>query len=142
MAFNLLVVDDSAVMRSMITKTLKLSGIPLGQVFEAGNGEEGLSRFDEEWIDLALVDINMPIMDGETMIERLRERPDTADTPIVIVSTEGSETRIERLRKKGVYFVHKPFTPEKLREAVIAATGVSDESLCREVAVSGDDLDF
>lgn len=142
MAINLLVVDDSAVMRAMIKKTLKLSGLPVGEVWEAGNGEEGLSRFDEGWIDLALIDINMPVMDGETMIERLRARPDTADTPVVIVSTEGSEARIERLRRQGAYFVHKPFTPEKLREAVMSATGVKEDVNHRELAASSDGFDF
>lgn len=143
MSINLLIVDDSAVMRAMIKKTLAISGIPVGEVHEASNGAEGLERFDEAWIDLALVDINMPVMDGETMIEQLRARPDTADTPIVIVSTEGSETRIERLRQKGVFFVHKPFTPEKLREMVLAATGLNeDDSANFAATASSDGLDF
>jgi len=73
---------------------------------------------DDHWIDLALVDINMPVMDGGEMIERLRQNPATADLPVIIVSTEGSETRKEVLLQKGVGFVHKPFTPESLREAI------------------------
>lgn len=143
MAINLLIVDDSAVMRAMIKKTLKLAGMPLGEIHEASNGQEGLAKFDEEWIDLAMIDINMPVMDGETMVNTLRDRPDTADTPIVIVSTEGSETRIKRLEAKGVFFVHKPFTPEKLREMVMAATGISeDDTANQEVAVGSGSFDF
>ena len=69
MSLNVLVVDDSAVMRAMIIKTLRLSGLPLGEVHEAANGQEGLGTLDEHWIDLVLVDINMPVMNGEEMIE-------------------------------------------------------------------------
>ena len=69
----------------------------------------------------------MPVMDGEEMINRLRENPATADLPILIVSTEGSETRKERLMQKRVGFIHKPFTPETLRFAILKILGGSDE---------------
>ena len=142
MAFNILVVDDSAVMRAMVIKALRLSGLPLGDVVQAGNGAEGLERLEEHWIDLALLDINMPVMDGETMVDRIRENPATRDLAIVMVSTESSDTRIERLRAKGAAFVHKPFTPETLRQVVFQVTGVDHEQLAGELAVSGGELDF
>lgn len=129
MALNVLVTDDSAVMRSMIIKTLRLSGVPLGDIHQAANGEEGLSALEENWIDLALVDINMPVMDGEEMIDRVRHNPVFSDLPVVVVSTESSTMRIEQLERKGVRFVHKPFTPETLRKTVVEMTGVTDESL-------------
>jgi two-component system, chemotaxis family, chemotaxis protein CheY len=142
MAFNVLVVDDSAVMRAMVIKTLRLSGLPLGDVFQAGNGAEGLELLQANWVDLALLDVNMPVMDGETMVDRIREDPATRDLAIVIVSTESSDTRIERLRSKGAAFVHKPFTPEGLREVVIQVTGVDHEQLSGQLAASGGELDF
>jgi two-component system chemotaxis response regulator CheY len=123
MAYNVLVVDDSAVMRKMIIRTLELTGLPLGQVYEAANGEEGLAVLDRHWIDVALVDINMPILDGEQMIRRVREQPATQDLPIVIVSTDRSEERADRLREKVAGFVHKPFTPEQLRDVVSGVLG-------------------
>ena len=98
MAVNVLIVDDSAVMRAMILKTLQMSGLPLGEIHQAGNGQEGLDALDQHWIDLALVDINMPVMNGEEMIDRMRENPDTKDIRVVVISTEGSETRIKRLQ--------------------------------------------
>jgi len=73
------------------------------------------------------VDINMPVMDGEEMINRLRQNPETADLPVIVVSTEGSETRKERLMEKTVGFVHKPFTPETLRFAILRTLGGLDE---------------
>lgn len=127
MALNILVVDDSSVMRAMIIKTLRLSQLPLGEVLEAPNGQEALNVLDGKWIDLALVDINMPVMDGEEMINRLRQNPETADLPVIIVSTEGSETRKEVLMQKGAKFIHKPFTPEKLRDTILKTLGGLDE---------------
>ena len=127
MALNILIVDDSAVMRSMIAKTLRLTGIELGTLHQAENGEQGLKVIEDNWIDLALVDINMPVMNGEEMIEKLRSNTATADLPIIVVSSEGSRTRIMRLEKKGVRFIHKPFEPETIREILMEVTGMIDE---------------
>ena len=123
MSLNVLVTDDSGVMRRMIRKTLELSGLPLGEVYEAANGQEGLEVLDNHWIDLVLVDINMPVMDGEEMIQKIRARPETQDLPIIVVSTEGSQTRIERLEQHGAKFIHKPFTPEIILELIQQALG-------------------
>lgn len=124
MAVNVLIVDDSAVMRTMILKTLRMSGLPLGEIHQAGNGQEGLNALDHHWIDLAVVDINMPIMNGEEMIDRMRENPDAKDVPVVVISTEGSDTRIKRLQQKGASFIQKPFAPEIIRDTVMAITGI------------------
>jgi two-component system chemotaxis response regulator CheY len=138
MSFNVLIVDDSAAMRSIIGKTLRLSGLPLGEVHQAKNGVEALEVLEENWVDLALVDINMPIMDGETLINHVRENPDTEDLAIIVISTESSETRIEKLLEKRVEFIHKPFTPEALREKVCNLTGVEYGTS----TISSDDYDF
>ena len=127
MAFNILVVDDSAVMRSMIVRTLHMTGIPLGDVHQASNGREALAVLKNEWVDLALVDINMPVMNGEELIERVRQDPLTRDLAIIVVSTESSSARIERVLSHRAEFVHKPFTAESLRETILGVTGVSDE---------------
>jgi len=118
MAVNILVVDDSAVMRSMIQKTLTLSGLQIGEIHQAGNGREGLDALESKWIDLVIVDINMPVMNGEEMIAQMRSRSETQETPTIVVSTEGSQTRIERLQRFGVRFIHKPFSPESIRDIV------------------------
>ncbi len=123
MALNILVVDDSSVMRSIIIKSLRLSQLPLGEVHEATNGQEALRVLEGNWVDLALVDINMPVMNGEEMVSRMRQNPATADLPVIVVSTEGSDTRKEGLKRKGAEFVHKPFTPETLRDAVLKTLG-------------------
>lgn len=127
MALNILVVDDSAVMRKMIIRSLKLSGLPIGKISEAGNGKEGLEVLEQDWIDLALIDINMPVMNGEEMIEQIRLSPQMKDLPLIVVSTESSESRIEMLQKKGAGFVHKPFNPTALRETIKNLTGVTHD---------------
>ncbi len=123
---NVLIVDDSTAMRSIILKTLKISGLDIDIVYQAKNGAEALQVLAENWIDLALVDINMPIMDGETLINHVREDLDLQDLPIVVISTESSEARIVQLRAKDVEFIHKPFAPETLRETVFQLTGVEN----------------
>lgn len=127
MALNILVVDDSSVMRSIIIKTLKMTDLPLGDIWEAQNGEEGLRLLHEKWIDLALVDIHMPVMDGEEMIRHLRENPQYENLPVIVVSSESDPTKIEMMLRQGATFIHKPFKPETLREVVIDMTGVSYE---------------
>lgn len=126
MALNVLVVDDSAVMRSMLIRTLRLSGLPLTNVYQAGNGAEALASLAAHEVDLALVDINMPVMNGEQLIERVRADARLAGVAIVVVSTEGSETRIDALKSRGASFIHKPFTPEQVRSTVLKVLGVAD----------------
>jgi two-component system chemotaxis response regulator CheY len=139
---NILVVDDSTVMRAMLIKTLRLSGLPLNDIYEASNGEEALRLLDQHWIDLALLDINMPIMTGEEMLVRVRQNPETASLPVIVVSTEGSETRIAALRRQGAEFVHKPFTPETLREIAISLIGVDDAHHLEGGIISSSSPDF
>ncbi len=127
MSLNVLIIDDSEIMRRMIKRTLNLSDVAVGEIYEAANGREGLLLLAKHSIDLALVDINMPVMNGEEMIERVRQNPNLAGLSIVVVSTEGSSTRIEKLAEKGIAFVRKPFSPEQLSEIILENTGESDE---------------
>ncbi|HKL19358.1 MAG TPA: response regulator [Halalkalibaculum sp.] len=124
MTINILVVDDSAVMRSMIIKTIKLCGIGIGEIYEAANGREGLEVLKNEWLDLLFVDVNMPVMDGMEMLDRIRENPDTKDLPVLIVSTESNKDRIKIIDRQNAGFVHKPFTPEVLRGKILEMLGV------------------
>jgi two-component system chemotaxis response regulator CheY len=124
MAINILVVDDSAVMRSMIIKTIKNTGIEVGEVHQASNGAEGLEVVDNNWLDLLFIDVNMPIMDGMEMLEKVRKNPITMDMPVLIVSTESNSARIKIIDGQYAGFVHKPFTPEVLKEKILDVLGV------------------
>lgn len=125
MGLNILVVDDSSVMRKMIIRTIKMSGVPVGEIFEAENGKNGLDLLHQNWIDLLFIDVNMPIMDGMEMLRRVRNEPETRDLPILIVSTESNDKRIKEIGDNRAGFVHKPFTPEVLRSKIIETTGVA-----------------
>lgn len=127
MALNVLIVDDSETVRAIIAKTFRLAQIPVNELYNAGNGEEALAVLKANWVDLVLTDINMPVMDGVTMIARMREDDLLKCIPVVVVSTEGSATRIEQLKAQGVSaYVRKPFTPEELRAAVDSVIGEVD----------------
>ncbi|MBW1780227.1 MAG: response regulator [Deltaproteobacteria bacterium] len=126
MAINLLVVDDSGVMRAMVLKTMRMAGLSLAEVHEAANGQEGLHLLENHWIDLAIVDINMPVMNGEEMIDQMKGNPELKDIPVVVISTEGSKARIERLQHKGVNFIHKPFSAEAIRDTVMHLLKMED----------------
>lgn len=124
MALNVLIVDDSDVIRQMIARTLDLARLPIGNVLQASNGREALAVLEEEWVDLVLADINMPVMNGMELVRRLHAKPETADLPVVIVSTEGANDRISELMDLGVIaWIRKPFTPEGIRDVV---TGLLD----------------
>ena len=123
MAFDVLIVDDSAVMRAMVIKSLGLCGVPLGQVYQAGDGAQALRLLEQHRVDLALVDMNMPVLSGEELLDRIRQNPETANLPVIVVSTESSNTRIALIERKNAAFVHKPFKPMALRETVLRVMG-------------------
>lgn len=114
MGLKVLIVDDSAVMRHLIARALRMTGLQIDFVGEAGDGVAALIALNDAPFDLALVDINMPGMDGEELINRMRRDARYRDTPVLVVSTESGETRLARLAPKVNGFVHKPFTPEQL----------------------------
>jgi two-component system, chemotaxis family, chemotaxis protein CheY len=123
-SLNVLVVDDSPVMRKMVIRVLGMSGLPLDAIHEACQGREALALLAREsGINLGLFDVNMPILNGEELVTLIRAEPKIAHLPVVMVSTEGSVERIERLKRLGAAFVRKPFGPEALLDAIIGATG-------------------
>lgn len=129
MSLNILIVDDSDIVRTMIGRTLRLAEIPLGTIHEAGDGQEALDILREHWVDLILADINMPVMDGMEMLARLKEDGVLKSIPVVVVSTDGSRSRADELEAMGVAaYVRKPFTPEAIRDVVLDCLGVPDES--------------
>lgn len=123
MILDVLLVDDSDIIRTMVHKTLQLAKLPLGSVYQASNGKEALEILEDTWVDLVLADINMPVMDGLEMVDRIRANAATANVPVVVISTEGNNARIAELEAKGVAaFIRKPFTPEALRDVISSVT--------------------
>lgn len=142
MKLNVMVVDDSAVMRAMIIKSLKLCGIELGDVLEAQNGVDALEKLASAWVDLALIDVNMPKMNGEELLNRMRDDPALEPLPVIVISTEGSETRITRLKSKGARFLRKPFSPETLGIQIREMLGGNDVERSGNQALPGSGPNF
>jgi two-component system chemotaxis response regulator CheY len=119
MPYNILIVDDSETVRAVLARTLEMAGVAVSTLHQAANGEEALEVMKNNWIDLVFSDINMPGMGGVEMIERMQESDLLGTVPVVVVSTEGSKTRIDDLLSKGVRaYIRKPFTPEKVKAVV------------------------
>ena len=127
MGFNVLVVDDSATVRAVMEKTLRIAAVPVNEFHQASNGKEALAILADHWIDFVFADINMPVMNGVEMVEEMSRDGLLQTIPVIIVSTEGSNTRIEQLMGKGVSaYIRKPFTPEIIRNVVNEILGVQD----------------
>lgn len=126
MPYNILIVDDSETVRAVLARTLEMAGVAVTTLYQASNGIEALALMKGHWIDLVFSDINMPGMGGVEMIEKMQESDLLATVPVVVVSTEGSKTRIDDLLSKGVRaYIRKPFTPEKVKAVVEELLGES-----------------
>ena len=123
---NVLIVDDSPILRTAIKKVVKLAGVADERIHEAGNGKEALEILETIWVDLVLLDLNMPVMDGETFAQTLKDTGKHQGTPIIVVSTESNKERLDRLKTLGVRStLHKPFEPEDLCRLINEVMGVA-----------------
>lgn len=129
MAFNILLVDDSATVRAVISKAINLAGVNFNELYQAGNGQEALEVLESNWVDLVFCDISMPVMDGEELVQAMNDNGMIESIPVVIVSSAGSEPRVARLKENGVKdYIQKPFTPERIREVVDEVMGVLENA--------------
>ena len=141
MGFKLLIVDDSSSMRSIIKRTVQMSGFDVDEFFEAENGKAALDVLNEEWVDVILTDVNMPVMDGAQFLEELGKDSLFSTIPAVVVTTEGREERLEILAQLGAKaFVKKPFKPETIRDTLAQAMGL--EGLDLGGGEDDEDMDF
>jgi two-component system, chemotaxis family, chemotaxis protein CheY len=109
---KILAVDDSASMRQMVTFTLKNAGF---DVTEAKDGQEALDIAKTRQYDVIISDVNMPVMDGITLIKNLRQLPQFKFTPILMLTTEsGSEKKMEGKAAGATGWIVKPFNPDQL----------------------------
>ena len=119
MGYNILLVDDSNVVKAVLKKILTGSDLAIEQVLEAGNGVEALKVLNSNSLDLVITDINMPSMDGIELIERMRLDMMLQNIPVIVISTDGSLTRITNLEEMGIKgYVRKPFVAEDILSVV------------------------
>ena len=113
---TVLVVDDSTSMRQMVSFTMKEAGF---DVIEGSNGQEAIARVQGKSVNLVITDLNMPVMDGMTMIRQLRAKPEFKFTPILMLTTESQqEKKLEGKAAGATGWIVKPFNPEQLLQVV------------------------
>ena len=116
---TILVVDDSAMMRKIVLRSLKSAGVEYEEVLEAGDGVEALALLRVNNVDLIMCDINMPIMTGLDLLLKIKEEKLAVDVPIVMVTTEGSESHVRQAIIAGARgYIRKPFTVEHILNSV------------------------
>lgn len=107
-----LIVDDAATVRAYHHAILEEAGFG---VEEAANGYEALERNLVEWFDLLVVDVNMPIMDGYTLVEQVRLQAMHPDVPIIMISTETESVDSDEAYRRGAnLYLVKPAEPQQL----------------------------
>jgi len=117
MGKSLLIVDDSATMRKIIMRTVRMSGMEFDRTEEAGSGTEALEKLKGGPVDVMLCDVNMPEMSGTELVKRVRELSACDQTRIVMISTESAQSLIDQVMADGADgYITKPFTPEKFQE--------------------------
>lgn len=116
MGKTILVVDDSVGIRAAITMTLSSAGF---DVIEAGDGEEALVQLDNRRVHLIISDLNMPGMDGMTLLRRVKAQQTTRYLPFIMLTTEDSEQiKREGFEAGARVWLTKPFEPLKLLDDV------------------------
>ena len=114
---DVLVVDDSAAIRKILQRVLRQTGMAIGTIHEAGDGQEALDLLKLHKPGLVLTDINMPKMDGLQFLAAVKASDGWRDIPIVMITTEGGETKVaEAVRLGAVGYVRKPFTADQIKE--------------------------
>ena len=116
MTKKILVIDDSASLRQVVSIALKGAGY---EVIEAEDGQQALKRLDNNRVHLAICDVNMPVMDGITFVKEVKKRSDHRFLPIIMLTTESRESRKQEGQMAGAKaWVVKPFRPEQILNAV------------------------
>jgi two-component system chemotaxis response regulator CheY len=115
MALRLLIVDDSAAMRAVIQRTVEVSDMDV-QCVTAEHGNAALSVLHQQDIDLLLIDVNMPGMKGDELVQRLAEDPELASIPFLAMSSDTTVPRVQQMLELGALaYISKPFAPATLR---------------------------
>lgn len=121
---RILIVDDSAMMRALIRRVIKLTELPVDEVVEAADGAAALRLLESRDFDLLLTDVNMPGMTGVELLREIARQNRWPEMVRVIISTDGSTSRRDEAAELDVRcYLEKPFSPEVLRNVLSQAAG-------------------
>jgi len=116
---RIVIADDSATARMFIKRCLQIIGLGDAEMVEAEQGKEALTAAKAAPTDLLLTDLNMPIMDGETLLKWVKASPKLMDMPVVIITSAGNPAKEQELLKLGALkVINKPISPPALMEAL------------------------
>jgi two-component system chemotaxis response regulator CheY len=117
---RILIVDDSAAMRHLIERTLRLASLPITEIHHATNGRQALAHLRAHAFDLILTDLNMPIMSGLEFLERRQAESLAPNVPTAVLAAESGRSLIRRSLQLGAHaYLPKPFHPTQLRQTLL-----------------------
>jgi two-component system, chemotaxis family, chemotaxis protein CheY len=129
---KILIVDDSAMMRMVLRKSLTMARVQAQEIIEASNGVEALKLLEEQRFDIMFCDLNMPGMNGDDLLSKASQTASMEVPPVVIVSAEATPERIERLQcERLIGVLRKPFLPEMIAKLVGESRLFNDKELAK-----------
>jgi two-component system chemotaxis response regulator CheY len=116
---RIVIADDSNTARMFIRRCLEIIGLSYEAFFEAANGKEALSLVKQAHTDLLITDLNMPLMDGETVLKWVKVNPKLSHLPVLVITSAGNPAKEAKLIKLGAFAVlNKPVKPAELMKAL------------------------
>ena len=116
---RIVIADDSYTARMFIRRCLEIVGFRDAQFAEATNGKEALALLKEAPADLLVTDLNMPVMDGETLLKWVKANPRLNELPVLVITSAGNPAKEAELLKNGAFAIlNKPVNPPALSEVL------------------------
>lgn len=116
---RIIIADDSTTARMFIKRCLQIIGLGDAEIIEAEHGKEALAAAKAQPVDLLLTDLNMPVMDGETLVKWVKASPKLGDLPVVVITSAGNPAKEAQLLELGAHRVlNKPVSPPVMMEAL------------------------
>ncbi len=116
---RIIIADDSTTARMFIKRCLQIIGLGDAEIIEAEHGKEALTAAKAQPVDLLLTDLNMPVMDGETLVKWVKASPKLGDLPVVVITSAGNPAKEAQLLELGAHRVlNKPVSPPVMMEAL------------------------
>ncbi len=116
---RIIIADDSATARMFIKRCLQIIGLGDAEFVEVEDGKQALEAAKEQPADLLLTDLNMPVMDGQTLVKWVKASPKLCDMPVVVITSAGNPAKEAQLLELGAHrVINKPVSPPVMMDAL------------------------
>lgn len=116
---RVVIADDSLTARMFVRRCLEIVSNAELDIIEAANGKEALSAVKENPADLLVTDLNMPVMDGQTLLKWIKGNPRLVDLPVLVITSAGNPAKEKELLDMGAFAVmNKPINPSNLKDKI------------------------